>query len=74
MHLDSDESVDSRRVSAIVYLNPMWKEGDGGELRLYPSWDNFLDIQPVNDRLVLFPSCRMPHRQVTTPKVLTVCS
>lgn len=62
MHLDSDESVDSRRVSAIVYLNPMWKEGDGGELRLYPSWDNFLDIQPVNDRLVLFPSCRMPHR------------
>jgi len=69
MHLDSDESVDSRRVSAIVYLNPEWKEGDGGELRLYPSWDKFLDIQPVNDRLVLFPSCRMPHR-FSSPSLL----
>lgn len=62
MHFDNDESVDGRRISAIVYLNEKWKLGDGGELRLYPSWNDNIDIEPINDRLVLFASCRMPHR------------
>ena len=60
--MDSDETVDSRRVTAIVYLNKGWKKEAGGQLRLYPSWDEFIDIEPVNDRLVIFSSCRMPHR------------
>lgn len=62
IHLDSDETVDSRRVTAIVYLNRNWRKGHGGELRLYPSWTQHVDIAPVNDRLVVFSSCRMPHR------------
>jgi Rps23 Pro-64 3,4-dihydroxylase Tpa1-like proline 4-hydroxylase len=36
MHFDSDAAVDGRRVTAILYLNPGWRPGDGGELRLYP--------------------------------------
>lgn len=62
IHLDSDETVDSRRVTAIAYLNRDWKKRSGGQLRLYPSWNKYEDIEPVNDRLVLFSSCRMPHR------------
>ena len=33
MHCDSDEEVDGRRVTAICYLNPHWRAGDGGEVR-----------------------------------------
>jgi Rps23 Pro-64 3,4-dihydroxylase Tpa1-like proline 4-hydroxylase len=36
MHFDSDMSVDTRRVTAIWYLNPDWKPEDGGQLRVYP--------------------------------------
>ena len=32
MHYDSDEEVDGRRVTAICYLNPRWRAGDGGEV------------------------------------------
>lgn len=62
IHYDSDEAVDSRRVSAIVYLNPDWTPSDGGELRLYPSLGSCVDVEPIMDRLVLFSSCRMAHR------------
>ena len=62
IHLDSDETVDSRRVTAIVYLNNDWVKKHGGQLRLYPSWDKVVDIEPINDRMVIFSSCRMPHR------------
>lgn len=65
IHLDSDETVDSRRVTAIVYLNRDWEGQSGGQLRLYPSWSNSVDIEPINDRMVLFSSCRMPHRYPT---------
>ena len=78
IHLDSDETVDSRRVTAIVYLNRDWQKKRGGQLRLYPSWSQYVDIEPINDRLVLFSSCRMPHRyaltQMTHEKMLTDCA
>ncbi len=32
MHVDSDEEVDGRRVTAICYLNAHWRPGDGGEV------------------------------------------
>ncbi|GFR46885.1 hypothetical protein Agub_g8526 [Astrephomene gubernaculifera] len=63
VHLDSDEQLDGRRVTAIFYLNPDWHEGQGGQLRLYPFPSGPpLDLPPLEDRLVLFSSCRMPHR------------
>lgn len=36
MHFDTDASVDTRKVTTIWYLNPGWRPGDGGELRVYP--------------------------------------
>ena len=61
-HFDSDEALDGRKVTAIFYLNPSWKPGEGGELRLYPWPSPPLDIAPIADRLVLFSSTRMWHR------------
>lgn len=62
MHFDTDAALDTRRVTTIWYLNPSWAPGDGGELRLYPFPGQPLDIEPLNDRLVLFSSQEMLHR------------
>jgi hypothetical protein len=62
IHTDTDAAVDGRRVTAIWYLNPGWRPEHGGQLRLYPFPAAPLDIDPLNDRLVLFSSRRMLHR------------
>ncbi|PSC70828.1 coiled-coil domain-containing 94-like protein isoform A [Micractinium conductrix] len=62
MHFDTDSSLDTRRVTTIWYLNPGWRPGDGGELRVYPFPQSPVDIAPLNDRMVLFSSQRMLHR------------
>lgn len=63
MHFDTDASLDGRKISAIVYLNPDWSMGHGGHLRLYPfPIAKPIDIEPVHDRMVLFSSQRMLHR------------
>lgn len=47
-----------RRINVLVYLNPDWRPGDGGSLRL---WDSHrrdgreeVSIDPVADRMVIF--------------------
>ena len=62
MHHDAAGWPDSRMLSAILYLNADWKAGDGGELRLYPFPFDSLDVQPLDDRLVIFGSESMLHR------------
>ncbi len=62
IHVDSEESVDGRRLTAILYLNPGWRPEDGGQLRLYPPFAAPVDVEPQHDRLVLFLSNRMLHR------------
>lgn len=64
IHTDSDVGVDGRKITVIAYLNPDWRMGDGGELRLYPWPNSPVDIQPIDDRLVLFTSKTMLHRYV----------
>ena len=45
------------------YVLYSWKQGEGGELRLYPFPRRPpVDITPIADRLVLFASTRMLHR------------
>lgn len=73
LHYDSDESVDSRRITAIIYLNPDWQKGDGGELQLYPWPHAPVTVEPLNNRLLLFPTCRMLHRSAYISSML-VCS
>jgi len=59
-----------RKLTALFYANPIWKPGDGGELRLYSQktingvveYTHLLDIEPLLDRVVLFFSDeRVPH-------------
>mmetsp|Transcript_16609 Transcript_16609/g.24948 ORF Transcript_16609/g.24948 Transcript_16609/m.24948 type:complete len:265 (+) Transcript_16609:391-1185(+) len=60
-HFDtSPESV--RIITAILYLNPDWETGDGGELRFLPLARGPIDIKPLFNRLVLFSSTTMLHR------------
>ncbi|KAJ3208639.1 hypothetical protein HDU83_002754 [Entophlyctis luteolus] len=65
IHCDTARSVDSRLVTAVVYLNELFTtaEADGGCLRLYPfPHSNPIDIEPKFNRLVLFSSAGMLHR------------
>lgn len=62
MHTDSDGKVDDRKLSAILYLNPDWKEEHAGQLRLYPFPYTDEDIAPIFNRLVVFPSVSLLHR------------
>ena len=73
LHYDSDETVDNRRITAILYLNPGWQQGDGGELKLYP-WPHAPDtVEPLNNRLLLFSTCRMLHRSACICFLCSAC-
>ena len=61
-HFDSDRAVDSRVVTAILYLNPGWAQQDGGQLQLLPCPLAPVEVDPLFDRLVLFSSTDMLHR------------
>lgn len=52
-----------RVLSTVVYLNPQWQPGDGGELLLYAEDDVQLleSIAPEYGKLVLFLSEKFPH-------------
>jgi len=59
VHVDGnyhDASGLNRRINAILYLNPGWKEGWGGEFGLYNSTGEKLikKIAPIFNRLVIF--------------------
>jgi Rps23 Pro-64 3,4-dihydroxylase Tpa1-like proline 4-hydroxylase len=59
VHVDGnyhDASGLNRRLNAIVYLNPEWQEGWGGEFGLYDSTgDNLVKkVAPLYNRLVIF--------------------
>ncbi|KAF9425512.1 hypothetical protein BGZ94_007468 [Podila epigama] len=57
---------DQRRVTAIVYFNPDWVQGDGGELRIFDKGlgdeaEKQIDIAPKAARCVVFLSGVMDH-------------
>jgi hypothetical protein len=51
-----------RRLNALIYLNPTWEENWGGQLELWknpwdpPSKNNIVRINPIFNRLVIFPT------------------
>ena len=62
LHFDSDARVDGRRVTVLTYLNPDWRDGDGGELILYPfPLRTPVKIEPKMGRVVLFSAANMLH-------------
>jgi len=61
-HLDAFQDGNPRRLSAVLYLNPVWAENDGGELAIYD--DDGREVRrvlPEAGTLVLFLSQRIPH-------------
>jgi hypothetical protein len=68
IHCDTDGKVDQRLITAIVYLNENWEDGDGGELKLYPFPYSPVEIRPLFDRMVLFSSVNMLHRVLPSTK------
>ncbi|KAF9920955.1 hypothetical protein FBU30_009067 [Linnemannia zychae] len=63
---DDKEDIDQRRITAIVYFNPDWKQGDGGELRIFDKGmgdveEKKIDIAPLAARCVVFLSGVMDH-------------
>ncbi|PRP75791.1 hypothetical protein PROFUN_08785 [Planoprotostelium fungivorum] len=62
MHFDTTTNVSKRRVTGTLYLNPDWIPEHGGQLRVYPFPYDIMDVDPLNDRLVLFSSHETLHR------------
>jgi hypoxia-inducible factor (prolyl hydroxylase) len=73
-HCDNTSKVrNGRRLTALYYVNPMWKPEDGGELRLFGpqnaedpeetrTYTHLCDVAPLSDRVVLFfADERVPH-------------
>ena len=64
-HADASESAPHRTVTAMLYLNPDWQQGFGGELCLY----NHSQGEQVADQVLKFCCKRsgMSSKQISTP-------
>ena len=60
-HIDNPGN-NKRRITAVVYLNKAWKEGDGGEVVLMPFLGDEVVVAPRFNRCVLFLSEVMNHK------------
>lgn len=62
-HVDAFKGQSNRRLSTILYLNPQWQPGDGGELAMYREDESapFVTVSPLYGRLVIFLSEVFPH-------------
>ncbi len=65
-HIDRFKLNDARVISMVTYLNKDWKEGDGGELILYPEDKPAISIQPTSGRMICFRSDSIEHEVLTT--------
>lgn len=67
-HVDAFRGQSNRRLSTVLYLNPEWTVGDGGELVLYD--ENDIDVLetvlPTFGTIVLFLSEVFPHEVLPT--------
>ena len=55
-HVDRHRHQSHRIISVVFYLNNSWKQGDGGELRLYIADGNTYTIEPKAGTLAIFLS------------------
>eukprot|EP00038_Savillea_parva_P010379 m.189906 g.189906 ORF g.189906 m.189906 type:complete len:366 (+) comp17887_c0_seq1:180-1277(+) len=62
LHYDNPGPPNRRILTCLVYLNPQWSPGDGGELQLVPFCADKVVIPPLHNRLVIFRSDRLLHR------------
>jgi SM-20-related protein len=70
-HIDNGPGQANRLFTFILYLNPDWQTGDGGELIIYDPKDpkNMIrKIEPRGGTFVLFRSELFPHEVLTANK------
>ena len=65
-HVDQFREKSSRIITLLIYLNENWKEGNGGELRVFRDDGSEVLIQPIARRCVLFKSDKVPHEVLKT--------
>ena len=62
-HFDLPAASDARRIlTALLYLNPDWADGDGGEVEILPFPFADSPLPPLDRRLVVFSSRTTLHR------------
>jgi len=49
-HYDNPGRPNKRKLTCLLYLNPGWQEGDGGELQLVPFLSTPVLVRPLMDR------------------------
>ena len=62
LHYDNPGKPNKRKLTCLLYLNPNWSAGDGGELQLVPFLSEPVTIEPTMNRLVIFKSESVLHR------------
>ena len=74
-HFDAFKTDRNRVISTVLYLNPAWQPGDGGELVLYkPSTPAEAEpevlevVQPLFGKMVIFLSEDFPHEVLLSNK------
>ncbi|MFM2407841.1 MAG: hypothetical protein RL358_583 [Pseudomonadota bacterium] len=63
-HVDALQGAKNRVLSSVLYLNPDWHSGDGGELLMFaPDGDTVLEtLTPQLGTMILFLSETFPHQ------------
>jgi SM-20-related protein len=64
-HLDQFKGNNIRAFSIILYLNPFWKESDGGKLKFFIDHKT-LEIAPKENSMIFFNSQTMEHEVLET--------
>jgi SM-20-related protein len=67
-HIDRFSNDDQRTVSTVLYFNPNWVSGDGGELRIHGDVCEKTDFAPIGGRLICFLSSKILHEVLTSNK------
>lgn len=61
-HYDVFRGDSNRRLTTILYLNPVWNHDDGGELVMYSGSDDIIEqLLPTFGTMVIFLSEEFPH-------------
>jgi SM-20-related protein len=68
-HVDAFKGETNRVLSTVLYLNPLWKPQDGGELLIYSDREERLEkILPSYGKMVIFLSEVFPHEVLPVNK------
>lgn len=66
-HVDNPRGAGRRKVTTVLYMNELWKLGDGGELVVFDKEDNHLfKLEPLAGRMIFFMSEEFPHEVLPT--------